>query len=203
MEQDEIVWGYVRVSSKDQNIDRQVAEIEQYVTTKSHLVVDKASGRDFERKNYQSMKNLMTNGNTLVIKSLDRLGRNYEAIKEEWKYFENEGIRIRVLDMPILNTEKKDDLNQKLINDIVLQLLSYVAESELKNIKQRQKEGIAIAREKGTKFGRPSVNKPDNWDNIISMWKAGEITAKKAMELTNTKRTTFYKLIKEEEHHAS
>ena len=189
-------WGYIRVSSKDQNEDRQIIEIEPLVTTKDHLIIEKISGKDFNRPKYQSMKNLMNDNDTLVIKSLDRLGRNYEAIKEEWQDFKKRNIHVRVLDMPLLNTENKDDLTANLINDVVLELLSYVAESERKNTKQRQKEGIKVAKDKGVKFGRPSVELPDNWNSVIKDWKAGKITAKQAMELTNTKRTSFYKLIK-------
>ena len=190
-------WGYIRVSSKDQNEDRQIIEIEPLVTTKDHLIIEKISGKDFNRPKYQSMKNLMNDNDTLVIKSLDRLGRNYEAIKEEWQDFKKRNIHVRVLDMPLLNTENKDDLTANLINDVVLELLSYVAESERKNTKQRQKEVIKAAKDKGVKFGRPSVELPDNWNSVIKDWKAGKITAKQAMELTNTKRTSFYKLVKE------
>lgn len=189
-------WGYIIVSSKDQNEDIQIIEIESLVTTKDHLIIEKISGKDFNRPRYQSMKNLMNDNDTLVIKSLDRLGRNYEAIKEEWQDFKKRNIHVRVLDMPLLNTENKDDLTANLINDVVLELLSYVAESERKNAKQRQKEGIKAAKDKGVKFGRPSVELPDNWDSVIKDWKAGMITAKQAMDLTGMKRTSFYKLIK-------
>ncbi len=189
-------WGYIRVSSKDQNEDRQIIEIESLVTTKDHLIIEKISGKDFNRPKYQSMKNLMNSNDTLVIKSLDRLGRNYEAIKEEWQDFKKRNIHIRVLDMPLLNTENKDDLTANLINDVVLELLSYVAESERKNTKQRQIEGIKAAKDKGVKFGRPSIELPGNWDKVIKDWKDGKITAKAAMDLTGMKRTTFYKLVK-------
>ena len=193
------VWGYIRVSSKDQNEGRQVEAIKNLVTTESHLVIEKVSGKNFDRPKYQSMKNLMNQGDSLVILSLDRLGRDYEKIKEEWRWFADHKIHIRVLDMPILNTEAKpDDLTMKLISDVVLELLSYVAESERKNIKQRQKEGIAMARAKGVHFGRPKVELPENWESTISLWENGEITAVKAMQLTGIKRSTFYNLVKEE-----
>ena len=191
-------WGYIRVSSKDQNEERQIKEIRPLVTTESHMIVEKQSGKDFNRPKYQSMKNLMNTGDTLVIKSLDRLGRNYEMIKDEWQDFKRLGINVRVLDMPMLNTDNKDDLTQTLIRDIVLELLSYVAESERKNIKQRQKEGIAVARTKGVKFGRPKVELPTLWDTVIKDWKSGKITAKEAMTTLNLKRTTFYKLVAKE-----
>ena len=189
-------WGYIRVSNKDQNEDRQIIEIEPLVTNKDHLVIEKISGKDFNRPKYQSMKNLMNSDDTLVIKSLDRLGRNYEAIKEEWQEFKKRNIHIKVLDMPLLNTENKDDLTANLINDVVLELLSYVAKSERKNTKQRQAEGIKAAKDKGVKFGRPSVELPDNWNAVIREWKASKITAKQAMDLTGVKRTTFYKMSK-------
>ena len=192
------IWGYIRVSSKDQNEERQIKEIRPLVTTESHMIVEKQSGKDFNRPKYQSMKNLMNTGDTLVIKSLDRLGRNYEMIKDEWQDFKKLGINVRVLDMPMLNTDNKDDLTQTLIRDIVLELLSYVAESERKNIKQRQKEGIAVARTKGVKFGRPKTKLPTMWDVVIKDWKNGVITAKEAMTTLNLKRTTFYKLVANE-----
>ena len=187
------VWGYIRVSSKDQNEDRQIIEIENLVTTPSHLIVEKMSGKDFNRPKYKAMKDIMRENDTLIVKSLDRLGRNYEAIKQEWQDFKNRNIHVRVLDMPLLNTENKDDLTANLINDIVLELLGYVAESERKNIKQRQKEGIASAHSKGVKFGRPNMQLPDNWDETIKLWKDKKITAVEAMRRTNMKRSTFYK----------
>lgn len=192
------VWGYVRVSSKEQNVDRQVVELKPMVTTESHLIVEKISGKNFDRPKYQSMKNLMNSGDTLIIKSLDRLGRNYEMIKNEWKDFEDKNIQVRVLNMPLLATEyDKKDLTRNLINDIVLELLSYVAESERKNIKERQAEGIKVARTKGVKFGRPQIELPTLWDIVIEDWKNGKITAKQAMTTLQLKRTTFYKLVNE------
>lgn len=191
------VWGYVRVSSKDQNEASQVAEIRPLVTTESHLIVEKASGKDFNRPKYQALKNLIRPGDTLVIKALDRLGRNYEMIKEEWQWFKENHIYIRVLTMPILNTENNDnDLTNNLISDIVLQLLSYVAETERKNIKRRQADGIAVAHANGVKFGRPCATKPENWDEVIDLWEKGEITGVEAIKRTGLKRSTFYKLYK-------
>ena len=139
----------------------------------------------------------MREGDTLVIKSLDRLGRNYEQMKEEWKDLSDRGIKIRVLDTPMLDTSKYDDeLMGKFVSDVVLNVLSFVAENERKNIKQRQKEGIAIAKAKGIRFGRPSIPYPDNYEEILTKWKNGSITAVEAMRLMNVKKTTFYKMVR-------
>lgn len=194
------IWGYIRVSSKDQNEERQRVEIEPLVTTQSHLIIEKMSGKDFNRPKYQGLKDIMHEGDTLVIKSLDRLGRNYEMIKDEWQDLKKRNIHVRVLDMPVLNTENKpEDLTSQLISDVVLELLSYVAETERKNIRQRQAEGIAAAKANGVKFGRPAPKLPDNWDETINEWKSGNITAVEAMRRTGIKRTTFYKMVKLEE----
>lgn len=191
-------WGYVRVSSKDQNEGRQIAELAPLVTTESHLIVEKQSGKDFERPLWHALKNIMREGDTLIIKSLDRLGRNYEQIKEEWRDLGQRGIKINVLDSPLLNTDKyDDDLMSSFASIIVFEVLSFVAENERRSISQRQKEGIAVAREKGIKFGRPKLQKPDNWEEVIANWQAGKITARKAMELTGIQRSSFYKMVKE------
>ncbi len=188
-------WGYARVSSVQQNEDRQVVELKPLVTTESHLLVEKQSGKDFDRPIYQALKNIMREGDTLVIKSLDRLGRNYEQMKEEWKDLSDRGIKIRVLDTPMLDTSKYDDeLMGKFVSDVVLNVLSFVAENERKNIKQRQKEGIAIAKAKGVKFGRPSIPYPENFDSVINDWREGKIAAVEAMKLLKIKKTTFYKM---------
>ena len=194
------VWGYARVSSKEQNEDRQIVELQPLVTTESHLLVEKQSGRNFDRPIYKSLKNIMRNGDVLVIKSLDRLGRNYDQMKEEWKDLSDRGIKIKVLDTPMLDTSKYDDeLMGKFVSDVVLNVLSFVAENERKNIKQRQAEGIAVAKAKGTKFGRPEIKRPDNFDEIYKKWKNGEIKAVKAIELLGIKKTMFYKFVKEKE----
>ena len=191
------VWAYVRVSTKEQNEDRQVEELKDLVTTQSHLLIEKQSGKDFNRPIYQSLKNIMREGDTLVVKSLDRLGRNYEQMKEEWKDLSDRGIKIRVLDTPMLDTSKYDDeLMGKFVSDVVLNVLSFVAENERKNIKQRQKEGIAIAKAKGVKFGRPAIPYPENYEYVINEWKERRIKAVEAMKLMNVSKTTFYKMTK-------
>ncbi|WP_368253623.1 recombinase family protein, partial [Clostridium paraputrificum] len=164
------------------------------------IITDKQSGKDFNREGYQTLKNsLLRSGDTLIIKELDRLGRDMTMIKEEWQSLERKGISIVVIDTPILNTVGKSDLEKTLISNIVFELLSYMAEKERFKIKQRQAEGIAAAKSKGKKFGRPTISYPDNWEEVYTKLKDGKITAVKAMELTSMKKTSFYKLIKQYE----
>lgn len=191
------IWAYVRVSTREQNEDRQVEELKDLVTTKSHLIIEKQSGKDFNRPLYQSLKNIMREGDTLIIKSLDRLGRNYEQMKDEWKDLSDRGIKIRVLDSPLLDTSKyDDDLMGKFVSDIVFNVLSFCSENERKNIKQRQAEGIAIAKAKGVKFGRPSIEFPNNFKTIYNDWKNGKITAVESYRQLGIKKTSFYKMVK-------
>lgn len=195
------IWGYVRVSTKEQNEDRQVEELLPKVTSPDHLVVEKQSGKDFVRPRYKWLKELMNDGDTLIIKSLDRLGRNYEQIKEEWRELTNRNIYIEVLDTPMLNTNqyKDNDLMSKFISNLVLEVLSFVAENERKNIKQRQTEGIVDAKAKGKKFGRPAAQFPENWLFVYNRWKNHEITARRAMQEMNLKKSTFYNLVQKYE----
>ncbi len=191
------VWGYARVSTSQQNEDRQIVELKPLVTTESHLMIEKQSGKDFNRPIYKSLKNIMRAGDTLIVKSLDRLGRNYEQMKEEWKDLSDRGIRIKVLDTPMLDTSKYDDeLMGKFVSDVILNVLSFVAENEKKSIKQRQAEGISVAKEKGVKFGRPAKKYPDNFAEVYKEWKEGRITAVQAMNKTNLKKSTFYNMAK-------
>ena len=194
------IWGYARVSTTQQNEDRQVVELRPLVTTESHLIVEKQSGKDFERPMYKSLKNIMREGDVLVIKSLDRLGRNYEQMKDEWKDLSDKGIKVKVLDTPLLDTSKYDDeLMGRFVSDVVFSVLSYVAENERKNIKDRQKEGIAVAKAKGVKFGRPSIQMPDNFETQYKELKEVKITAVKAYRTLNLTKTTFYKMVKKYE----
>lgn len=194
-------WGYVRVSSKEQNEDRQVNEILPLVSTESHLIIEKMSGKNFDRPKYKALKNLMDKNDTLIIKSLDRLGRNYHQIKEEWDDLNKRGIYIKVLDMPLLDTSKyiDDNLMASFLSNIVLEVLSYVAENERKNIKERQKEGIANAKAKGKHLGRPKAKYPSNWKEVYQRYKSKELKAVEAMKECNLTKTTFYKLVKEYE----
>ncbi|MDU1031647.1 recombinase family protein [Clostridium paraputrificum] len=199
-------FAYLRVSTKDQNLDRQRESVLKYCEDNNieiqerDIITDKQSGKDFNREGYQTLKNsLLRSGDTLIIKELDRLGRDMTMIKEEWQSLERKGISIVVIDTPILNTVGKSDLERTLISNIVFELLSYMAEKERLKIKQRQAEGIAAAKSKGKKFGRPTISYPDNWEEVYTKLKDGKITAVKAMELTSMKKTSFYKLIKQYE----
>lgn len=194
------IYGYARVSTREQNLDRQIEVLRAYGIADRDIITDKQSGKDFNREGYKTLKNsLLRSGDTLVIKELDRLGRDMEQIKEEWNSLLKSGIDIIVIDTPILNTTNKGDLEKSLISNIVFELLSYMAEKERQKIKQRQAEGIAIAKGKGVKLGRPTVEYPLNWLDVYSTWKGKEITAVKAMELLHLKKNSFYKLVKEYE----
>ncbi len=194
------IWGYVRCSSKDQNEARQVEVIKPLVTTESHLVIEKQSGKNFDRPIYLSLKNIMREGDTLIIKSLDRLGRNYEQMKNEWKDLGDRGIKIKILDTPLLDTDKYgDELMGKFVSDVVFNVLSFVSENERKNTQQRQMEGIKNAKANGVRFGRPSIPYPDSFDVVIQDWKNGKVKAVDAMKILNLKKTTFYKMTKEHE----
>lgn len=192
------VFGYARVSSKDQNEERQILAFKEYGINERDIYIDKQSGKDFDRKQFNILKNILRENDLLVIKSIDRLGRNYNMIVDEWKDItKNIKADIVVIDMPLLDTRKNKDLLGTFINDLVLQILSYVAEQERTFIKQRQKEGIKAAKDKGVKFGRPKIEKPQNFDIVVSKWKRKEIKSKEAMELLNLKPNVFYNMIKE------
>ena len=185
------IFGYARVSSKEQNEERQIVAFKEYGINERDIYIDKQSGKDFERKQYTTLNDV------LVIKSIDRLGRNYNMIVDEWKDItKNIKADIIVLDMPLLDTTKNKDLLGTFISDLILQILSYVAEQERTFIKQRQKEGIASAKNNGIKFGRPKIEKPHNFDNVINEWKNKKIKSKEAMELLNLKPNTFYSMVK-------
>lgn len=201
-------YGYARVSTIDQNLERQLKQLHEAGIDDRFVITDKASGKDFNRKGYNSLVGtennapLLREGDLLVICSLDRLGRNYTEIREQWEHITKTlKADIKVLDMPLLDTSSNNEnnLDKKFIADLVLQILSYTAEKERINIKARQRQGIDVALAKGVKFGRPSAEYPENWEKVYNSWKAGEITAKAAMELLNLKRTTFYKLVKKYE----
>lgn len=191
------IYGYARVSSKEQNLDRQIESLKKYGVEERDIITDKQSGKDFNREGYITLKNsLLREGDILVIKELDRLGRNMDQIKQEWQELEKLGVNIVVLDNPVLNTEGKTDLERKLIGNIIFELLTYMAQKEREKIKQRQREGIDAAKALGKHLGRPRAKYPDNWDEIYHKWKKGEIKAVEAMELMGIKKNTFYNLIK-------
>ena len=192
------IFGYARVSSKEQNEERQLNAFKEFGIDERDIYVDKQSGKDFNRDNYLVLKHILRENDLLVIKSIDRLGRNYNMIIEEWKDItQNIKADIVVIDMPLLDTRNNKDLLGTFISDLILQILSYVAEQERTFIKQRQKEGIENALNKGVKFGRPKIEKPSNFDNVISQWKKKEIKSKDAMIMLNLKPNTFYNLLKD------
>ena len=196
--------GYARVSTQSQNEDRQVEALLDYGIKEENIFIDKVSGKDFNRPEYKFVKELLKrtkdNNNVLVIKSIDRLGRNYKEILKEWQELTHDfNVDIVVLDMPLLDTTKYKDLLGTFIADLVLQVLSFVAEQERDNIKQRQAEGIKIAKEKGTKFGRPEIKRTENIDEEYKKWKNGEQTAKITMENLGLKRGKFYMFVRERE----
>ncbi|WP_019229020.1 recombinase family protein [Sedimentibacter sp. B4] len=191
------IYGYIRVSSKEQNLDRQRQAMIEYGINERDIIEDKQSGKDFNRNGYLTLKNsLLRAGDTLVIKELDRLGRNMDMIKTEWQELQAKGIDIIVLDTPILNTVNKTDLEKKLISNIVFELLSYMAEKERIKIRARQAEGIAIAKNKGIYKGRKKIIN-DNFETVYKEWKDNKITAVKAMEKLGMKKNTFYRRVKE------
>lgn len=192
-----MIYGYARVSSKDQKLERQLLELEKFGIVKENIYCDKQSGKDFDRTNYKILRSKLRKGDLLVIKSIDRLGRNYNMIIDEWVYItKNINCDIVVLDMNLLDTRSDNNLVGKFISDIVLQILSFVAEKERDNIKQRQAEGIKIARAKGVVFGRPKQTLPDNYETISNMLINKEITIDQALKKTKMSRSTFYKYLK-------
>lgn len=196
-------FGYIRISSTDQCEARQVEALKPYITDQRYLYIDKASGKDFNRRAWRALVGTETTlpalqkGDLLVVLSLDRLGRNYTEIQHEWQHITQAlGANIKILDMPLLDTStSNDNLDRRFMADLVLQILAYVAERERINIKTRQAQGIKIALEKGIHFGRTAITKPDNWDAVITEVEAGHLTATAAMKQLGLKRTTFYKLL--------
>lgn len=187
------VYGYIRVSSRDQNEDRQMIALKEVGIAEKNIYLDKQSGKDFNRPQYKKLLRKLKKDDLLYVKSIDRLGRNYEEILEQWRVLTKEkSIDIVVLDMPLLDTRRGKDLMGTFLSDIVLQVLSFVAENERTNIRQRQAEGIAAAKEKGIKFGRPPLPLPDNFYEIHKDWRAKKITLKQAANACNMPVGTFY-----------
>lgn len=188
-------YGYVRVSTKEQNVDRQLVDMYTQGLNDKTIFIDKQSGKNFERNEYQKLKKTLKSGDLLIIKSIDRLGRNYDMIIEEWKDLVNRlNVDIVVLDMPLLDTRTEGkNLVGKFISDIVLQILSFVAENERENIKKRQAEGIRIAKEKGKHLGRPKLKLPKNFTIIANKYKKKEITLANALSSLKMNRSSFYK----------
>ena len=193
------VFGYCRVSSQGQNLDRQIDALKAAGVNERDIFTDKASGKDFRRQAYETMKSLLREGDELIILDLDRLGRNYSQIAEEWQEItKTKGCDIVILNCPILSTKRSDNsLDTRLIADIMFNLLAYIGEKERTAIRQRQREGIEAAKSRGTQFGRPRITKPDEFDATYQRVLNREITAKKAMDLLGLKPNVFYQFVKE------
>ena len=187
------VYGYIRVSSRDHNEDRQLVALKEVGVSEKSIYLDKQSGKDFNRPQYKKLLRKLKKDDLLYIKSIDRLGRNYEEILQQWHVLTKEkGIDIVVLDMPLLDTRRGKDLMGTFLSDIVLQVLSFVAENERTNIRQRQAEGIAAAKARGVKFGRPPLPLPDNFYEVHKEWRMKKITLKQAANACNMPVGTFY-----------
>ena len=188
------IYGYVRVSSTDQNEDRQMIAMSDNNVPKDNVYIDKQSGKDFERPQYKKLVKKLKAGDLLYILSIDRLGRNYEDIQKQWRILTKDiGIDICVIDMPLLDTRNGKDLMGTFIADLVLQILSFVAQNERENIKKRQAQGIAAAKAKGVKFGRPESPLPENFDSIIKDWEKGKLSITDVLKLCNMSTSTFYR----------
>ena len=191
-------YGYIRVSSADQNEDRQLIAMQELGIPSERIFIDKQSGKDFNRPCYQALIKRLKAGDLLYIKSIDRLGRNYEEIQNQWRLLTKEkGIDVAVIDMPLLDTRLNKDLMGTFIADLVLQILSFVAQSERETIRKRQAEGIAAARARGVKFGGPRKELPDNFGALVRDWERKQISTKEVLRLCGICRSTFYTRLEE------
>lgn len=194
---------YARVSTSNQNLDRQMKAFRDLGADERNIVTDKESGKNFDRAGYQALKTTMLRtGDTLVITSLDRLSRSKGDIQAELKWFKEHGIRLKVIDLPTTMLELPENQSWvfEMVNNILIEVMGTIAEQERYMIRKRQREGIEAARQKGKRFGRPALPLPENWQEVYGLWTQKKITAKKAMELTDLKRTHFYKLVKQQSH---
>ena len=188
-----MIYGYIRVSTREQNEDRQLIALREMAVPEANLFIDKQSGKDFNRPQYKKLLRKMKKDDLLYIKSIDRLGRNYAEILEQWRMLTKEkGIDIVVLDMPLLDTRRGKDLMGTFLSDIVLQVLSFVAENERTNIRQRQAEGIAAAKARGVRFGRPPRPLPENFHSLHRAWRAKTMTLRQAAGACGLPVATFY-----------
>lgn len=194
---DNRTFGYARVSSKEQHEDRQIEALTKYGVSKDNIIVDKCSGKDTVREGYQYLKKqILRNGDTLVIKELDRLSRNKADIKKELEYFKEKGVHIRILDIPTTLTDFPPEQMwvMDMINAILIEVLGSIAENERNKIRSRQREGIQAAKNKNIKFGRPKINIPDNWDSVHAKVEAKELTVSQAIKLLNISRSSYYRI---------
>jgi DNA invertase Pin-like site-specific DNA recombinase len=191
-------YGYVRVSSADQNEDRQIIAMNELKIPSAHIFTDKQSGKDFNRPAYKNLTDALKSGDLIYIKSIDRLGRNYDEIQNQWKVLTKErGVDIAVIDMPLLDTRRGKDLMGTFLADIVLQILSFVAQNERENIRKRQSEGIAAARARGVRFGRPIKKPPENFIEAVKRGERGKLPLKEVLAQTGLKEATFYRRLRE------
>lgn len=197
----EKVYGYARVSTREQNLDRQIAVLRQYVTDERDIITDKESGKDFDRTGYQYLRErLIRPGDTLIVKSLDRLGRNKEQVMEELRHFRADGVRVKILDLPTTMIDLPDgqDWIVEMVNNILIEVLASIAEQERLTIRQRQAEGIAEAKKQGRLLGRKKTELPAEWELVTGLWKSGSITAVQAMDRLGLKKSTFYRMVREQ-----
>ena len=192
------VYGYVRVSTADQNEDRQLAALRARLVPEDNIFCDKQSGKDFERPEYKKMLRILKTDDLIYVMSIDRLGRNYEEIQQQWRILTKEiGVDICILDMPLLDTRKGRDLMGTFIADLVLQILSFVAQNERENIRKRQAEGIAAAKERGVKFGRPEIALPDGFEHAVDLWERKEVPLCEILRKCGMSESTFYRRLRE------
>lgn len=194
---DNRIYGYARVSSREQNEDRQIEALKNFGVSNENIIVDKCSGKDTEREGYQYLKRqILRNGDTLVIKELDRLSRNKNDIKHELEYFKDLGVHVKILDIPTTLTDFPSDLMwvMDMINAILIEVLGSIAENERNKIRSRQREGIEAAKNRNVKFGRPKMNIPDNWDSIHAKVEEKELTVSQAIKLLNISRSSYYRI---------
>jgi DNA invertase Pin-like site-specific DNA recombinase len=196
-----INFGYIRVSTKDQNLNRQLQALQGYVTDEKYIYSDKASGKDMEREGFQNMLKAMRKGDTLYIKSIDRLGRNKAQIKDYLEQFKKEGIRVKIIDLPttIQDVPEGQEWVIDMINNIIIEVYTSIAQQERETILQRQREGIDVAKAQGKHLGRPALELPPQWTKLYKKWKAGKIKAVEFMDAIGMKKATFYKKVKEYE----
>ena len=191
-------YGYIRVSTRDQNEERQVLAMESLSIPSDNIFMDKQSGKDFERPQYKKMIKKLRKDDVVYVKSIDRLGRNYTEILDQWRILTKEkGVDIVVVDMPMLDTRRGKDLIGTFISDIVLQVLSFVAENERCNIRQRQAEGIMAAKARGVRFGRPKKNMPDNFLSLVNCWEKKQISLPEVLKICQISESTFYRRIQD------
>ena len=192
------IYGYVRVSSREQNEDRQLISLKEMGVSAENIFIDKQSGKDFNRPEYKKLMKKIKRDDAIYIHSIDRLGRNYEDILEQWRIITKEkGVDIVVIDMPLLDTRRGKDLMGTFLSDIVLQVLSFVAENERKNIRIRQAEGIAAAKARGVKFGRPEFKMPEDFRDSVKKWEKGNLTVSEIVKMYEMSESTFYRKVRE------